>query len=477
MPIQTDTNKQYNQYVYKWQLMRVVIEGDDDYYSYDGTGQSGYSSIYGKRLTDYLPATFRTSDAERFQVYADRAVFANYTENTMVGMRGMIQRLEAPAYDLPVQTEYLKDDWDGNGQDSDQLIKEVVTELLSVGRIGILVDYPEAVEGLSSEEVTALELRANFAIYKAEDILDWDTDTRNGYTILRAIKLREIMEKRTGILDREEEEHYRVLALDEDEKYFWQLFDQDNNPISEQVYPRTATGEQWKLIPFFFGGSENNKSDVDKPPLYSIAKLNLAHYRNSADYEENLFIHGQGTFILDTGMVTNSEMETNFSSGLLVGAREAIAGPGFKGEMLQIEASGALPTAMDGKVEQMVQIGADIIAEKGFNETAKAATIDASKKTSRLGVIVRNTEHLINNAHMAACMFMGCDPESVDIKLNMDFFDASMAPQDVMAGIALVGAGHIALADWRMKLRKTDWLDPKRTDEEIDSEAEVAGIV
>ena len=59
--------------------------------------------------------------------------------------------------------------------------------------------------------------------------------------------------------------------------------------------------EKLANIPFIFCGALNNSPDVDKSPVYDIAEVNIAHYRNSADYEESCFIAGQATPVL-TGL-------------------------------------------------------------------------------------------------------------------------------------------------------------------------------
>lgn len=451
----------------KWELMRVVMYGDDDYNT---------TAAYDKTLIDYLPTTFKADDKERFAVYAERAVFSNYTENTVFGLRGMATRLEPTEYELPSTIEYLADDWDGNGSDKDQLIKQTITELEVVGRIGGLVDYPQAEEGMSEEQVSQLDLMATFAIYKAESILDWRVQRINGHVKLKMVKLAEDVEDWSDLTTRTTKKQFRVLGIDDAGKYYYYLADAEDKPLTDDIYPKTQSGAKWDFIPFCFGGAEDNKSSVDKPPLYSIAKLNLAHYRNSADYEENLFVHGQGTFILDTGLMTNDQVDQAFPNGIKVGARSGIAGAGFKGAMLQIDASGALPVAMDNKVKSMIQLGADVIRDRSSNETAKAATIDANQRTSKLTTIVNNAENFIIKLHQYATGFMGGDPEQVEIELNKDFYDNTIDPQLLAQMIMLKDDGIIAKSDIRRKLKKVDVLDADRIDEEIDAEVDTDGF-
>ena len=94
---------------------------------------------------------------------------------------------------------------------------------------------------------------------------------------------------------------YRVLRL-KDGVYWVERYREDtNNGKTELVVheppvtPTKADGSTFDFIPFTFFGPENNDADMDASPMYSMATLNLAHYRNSADYEDACFIAGQPT--------------------------------------------------------------------------------------------------------------------------------------------------------------------------------------
>ena len=54
-----------------------------------------------------------------------------------------------------------------------------------------------------------------------------------------------------------------------------------------------SSGKVFDRIPFEFIGAENNDSTVDDAPLWPLAYLNLHHFRNSADYEDSVFLIGQ----------------------------------------------------------------------------------------------------------------------------------------------------------------------------------------
>ena len=83
--------------------------------------------------------------------------------------------------------------------------------------------------------------------------------------------------------------YHRVLLLVEG-VYTQRLYDENNKLVSDDIVPRKSNGSTWDVIPFEFIGSVNNDETSDKAPLYDIAEVNIAHYRNSADYEDPVLL-------------------------------------------------------------------------------------------------------------------------------------------------------------------------------------------
>ena len=101
-------------------------------------------------------------------------------------------------------------------------------------------------------------------------------------------------------------------------------------------------------LPFF--GADDNDETIDDAPLYDLAVLNLAHYRNSADYEEGNFIAGQPTLFI-TGL-TESWYQDVIKQGnpIRLGSRSAnLLGSGSNAFLLQANASSGLREAMTDK--------------------------------------------------------------------------------------------------------------------------------
>lgn len=457
MPINS-THTQYNAKQKKWKITRDAIAGEEVL-----------------KAGGYIPE-FDPPDEKRQEQYVDRAVYLNITGRTQRGLNGAVFRRD-PSIELPTQLAYIEEDFDGGGQSLTQLGKETCSDLLAVGRYGLLVDYPSAESGLSKEHVAKLNLKATIATYKAESIIDWRTTKSGGALILTMVRLQEIVMKVKDEFEEVEETQYRVLKLDDGGKYIQQVYNKEGQPVGDEIQPKNSTGERLNYIPFKFVGSEDNRPDCDDPPLYDIAVVNIAHFRNSADHEESLFIHGQGTLFVSSDLSVEDWKKAN-PDGIVVGARRGhFLGGNGNALLLQVEASGALKIAMDDKEDDMRAIGAKLITSRTGTQTAEAARIDASSETSVLSDIAGNASEAITDALKFTCDFMGGNPDEVKYVLNKSFFDESMTAQDVMALISLEDRGDISKPDTRHRLRNAGWLRADRTDDDIDGDVEDGGGV
>jgi hypothetical protein len=494
MPV-SDQHKQYANNIRKWQLIRDCDEGSGAIKSRSTGGTAG--TLNGTRGTAYLPAPNATDTSDeneqRYIAYRDRANFVNFLGHTKEGMLGMVFRKET-RIELAPDIKYLKENANGGGLSSDQMIKDVCGDTLALGRYGLLTDYPEAPQGLTEAQVSALNLQANILSYPAESIINWRTVMVGGVKKLSLVVLREPTAKVSadgfGV---EEVTYHRVLLLKEiDGKltYVTNMYDEDGNLIQweteetdengDPIYsgdniPRKYNSKTWDEIPFAFIGATNNDESVDKAPLYDIAEINIAHYRNSADYEESSFLVGQPTPVV-TGL-TQSWVDQNMKGGVQLGSRGAILTPeGGNATLLQANENQMPLKGMEIKEKQMISIGARLIQDQGGVETAEAARIRFAGSNSKLGSIIVNVEAAFYKCYLWAMEFMGGTQEP-EIEINKDLYQATLDPQLIMASIQLMDRAVIAKSDLQHILRRGGMIRDDRTDEDIDGEAEEVEIL
>ena len=459
MPVDTK-HPDYEKHEFVWQKTRDAVRGTVEV------------KDKGKRH-QYLPVPDAEANSERLGVdslryrqYLKRALYTNFTGRTKSALVGAAFRRE-PSYELPTALEYLIEDATGDGLGLVQMAKDELSNLLETGRSILLVDFPPADEGLSQEDVTRLDLRASIIPYTAEQAINWKTDTVRGRKLLTLCVLAERYLDDEDEFGHEYKTQYRVLRL-RDDGYTQQVF-REEEAYTEEFYPRKADGSVWDEIPLMFVGSKNNDSTIDDAPLSDIADVNIAHYRNSADYEESCFITGQPTLFITHSLSPEQWYDYN-PDGIKLGSRAGhVLGETGGATLLQANPNNLVMEAMRAKEAAMVAIGARIITDRGANETAEGARIRFASENSVLGDIVQNLSMAIEKCLEWCGMFMGTDEES-EFQINREFYDKTVDPQLVMSMVTLMDRQVISDRDIFERLKAGGIIDGDRTLEDVKEE-------
>lgn len=410
-------------------------------------------------------------DKESYKNYLMRAVYTNFTGRTQAGLVGAAFRRDLKS-DLPSSLQYLESDADGNGQSIAQYAKRVLSTLMSTGREILLTDYPQVEYGLTQEEIVKIDAKAYIKHYSAMSCINWKTGTFGGVNKLTLVVLKENINASGEEFGHDMSCQYRVLRLT-DGIYTQQVYSDVEGKLvgGEVITPRKADGSAWDCIPIVFIGGQSNDVAVDDIPLADIAHVNLAHFRNSADLEENCMIHGQLTLGIASSL-SYEQFEKANPNGIAVGSKSGhFLGDNGSFTSVQADPNQLADKLMERKEDQMRKLGAKMIEQRSGNQTAEAARIDAAGEGSVLSDLVSNVEAAFNLSIGWCGEFMG---ESVEepLEFNRSFFDESVDPQMIIAAMQLSDRGVIANKDLLALSRKAGVVDPDRTDEEIEGEAE-----
>ena len=464
MPVSTE-HPDFQKYTPVWARTRDAVKG---------------TVQVKEKKHEYLPVPDNYSGDERkgtetvrYRHYIKRAVVTNFTGRTKNALVGAAFRKD-PVFELPENLEYLIGDATGDGLSLIQLAKDELSNLLETGRCGFLVDYPQADDNLSAEDVARMELRASIIPYLAEAIINWKTDVVRGRKLLVAVTLAEKYLDPEDEFDHTYKMQYRVLRLKED-GYTQQLY-RDDEPYGEEFYPRKADGSVWDIIPFQFAGSKNNDPTVDDAPLSDIADINMAHYRNSADYEESCFLIGQPSLFLTTSL-SDEQFRSMNPKGIQLGSRSGhLLGETGSATLLQANPNQLVLEAMRLKESQMVMIGARIITDRSGNETAEGARIRFASENSVLGDIVGNLSEAMKTCIGWVGEFMGADTDESTFAINKEFYDKSVDPQMIMSMVTLLDRNIVAEKDIFDRLKSGGLIESTRVLEEVQEERGVAPV-
>lgn len=449
MPV-SEQHAEYRASSKRWELVRAIVNNDAT-----------------KQIREVDP-----QDPLRSEQYRKDAILTNFTRLTKDGLKGLVFRRPA-TINVPTELEYLVDDATGCNSNIEQYAANVIGEVLDTSKNGILVDYPENPQA---------DVKARFKTYCAESIINWRYQEYGSEYKLQMVVLQEnILVKGVDMFDWQPQIQYRVLFLDDTGIYNQTIYDQNEKLSKVAFQPLDYHGQPLDEIPFEFVGSENNDATLQTIPLYDLAVINLGHYRNSADYEESIFVTGQPMVVINLGDHNQVEFEAANPGGIRFGSRSGlIVGAGGSATLLQANANQLAQTAMNDKKADAVAIGARLVAPPGGRETAEAARIRFGAQNANLYNITKNVSLALEQCFNWAAKFMMETPTNAEVELNNQFYEEDADPNLIASEMMLFDRGLMTSEEVRMNLDKSGIqlgdTEPDPVDPMIGVDAKVDGI-
>ena len=456
-------DKDFQRYCEKWLKVRSVNAGRDELIANVTTIPRPQYTQYGNKQNGspeyYELATKKNKiNYQRAIEYWSRGVLLPALSGTYKALCGMIWSKEPESFFEP-RLSYLEENATAAGEGIREVAQKITSELMLAGRYAMLVDMPEVVSATIADNERP-ENAPYWLKYKAEDIF---YTRKNGKSKgLDEVRIYETHSAEKADYEWEDLQYIRRLVII-DGVYHNQLFDEKRELVKD--FEPVMNGSKMSYIPIVFFGSEDNTCDYSEPPLCSIAQLNIGHFILDCDNRENLHFHGQGTtnvYVADTG-----EFEEDNPAGLDVGAKGInIFNVADRVEILQIQATGAIPADMLRDEQRLIMSGAQMVTENSANMTLGAKRIDANANTSALKQMSYNITDGLATLIKYTAGFLGVEVGNTMYKLNTDFITDDLTPEMINTHFALVQGGvlpSITLNETARKAKLTD-LD----DEEIE---------
>jgi hypothetical protein len=466
MPVNS-VHADYLERLPQWQRARDVLSGEDR------VKAAG---------TLYLPRLDSQSD-EEYAAYTMRASFFNATARTAEGYVGQIFR-KTPVVKLPASgpmaapmTAFVAD-VDMQGRTLLGYARDIVGEVVSLGRAGTLVDWDDG------------EGRAYLAAYAAESILNWREERHGGRNLLTLVVLSEFGHSEAAGDDEfssKQVEQLRVLRLSPDQsgamEYSVEIWRQVKQKRGEPVWtlmerfvPRRA-GKALALIPFVFHGPTHARAACEKLPLGDVIVLNLDHYRLDADYK-----HGVHFTALPTPWASGFDKE----SILKIGAQSAWQAdqPGATAGFLEFTGKGlsTFENAMSRDEGLMAVLGARLLEQqKMVGESAQAIALRHAGHDSVLATLALSVSGSLTVAlrwlvwwHGLAESPLALGEDDALLALNTDFSTSSLGAREIREIVLAWEAGAISHDTLLDVFRRGEVLPDGRSNEEEKASAKPA---
>lgn len=441
------TNAKYDHMLATWQMCRDA--------------KTGQRAIHA-RTTTYLPKVYSDQSAESYTKYLRRALFMNATGRTVDGMVGFVFR-KYPKIKLAPQIQEYETAITMDGVSLAGLAQKIVEDVITVGRAGIMVDFPANSDGriLTINQAAQEGFRPYVAYYKAEDIHNWEYDRRNNRYVLTRLWLHEPEVDNDTLAV---ETVYRELHMDDG--YYGQRIWRAGSLVAE-VTP-LLNGQRITEIPFWFcQPMEATGNDVQPPPIEDLVYVNLSHYQNSASLENGAFVAGQPTPWVNGVADPSKFPQLNLGSETFL-ALPPEATTGF----LQCGSEGfaTIEKLMDRKQEQMAQLGARILAsDKKAAETAESQSIKRGGENSVLQTLAASIDMSLTKALQFMAAWNGASDKEIEetyIELNKDYLPQGMDAQLLTALVAAWQQGAISYPTFFSNLQKGELVAESATAED-----------
>lgn len=395
----------------------------------------------------------------RYEAYLKRAVWYNVSARTLNGLAGYVFQKE-PTVNLPADLKPLETNVDGSGVTLLQQAKAALRSVIAFGRGGLLVDYPSTDGPTTKQDLLDGNIAPTIVLYGPKAIINWKTSHEGARTFLDLLVLQETFssEGQDGFTVVNQLQ-YRVLRRVQSPLgvtgEIWRANDagEFSNQIDLSFIVTDKNGVGLSEIPFAFLGAINNDSEVDTPPLADLVNLNIAHFLNSADYEEASFMVGQPTPWVSG--LTDTWVKDVLKGSMHLGSRAVIPLPvGGAAGLLQASPNTMPFEGMQHKEHQMVALGAKLVEQSSVQRTATEAGMDHSSEMSTLVSAATNVFLAYKLALKFASQFTGAKDAKVEFELSEPLTRENITPQEATSIMGLWMGGLIDFEEARTVLKE-----------------------
>lgn len=453
-------NTQYQKVSSDWKKCRDSVAGEGVVHE---AGEEYVQRLSGQ--TDY-----------EYKAYLKRTPFYNATARTIDGMVGMIFRKD-PSIEVPDLLIPIIEDMTLTDSDIEEVGELLSREILEVGRVGVLVEYPVVSEQPSSlAQADASNNRPYCTIYKAESIINWREERINNSMQLAMVTLMEAATEYVNEFESISIEQVRALLLT-DAGYMQRLYRKSDKTgewmqFGDDIIP-IMNGASLSYIPMVLFNANGGLSDVSKPPMLDLVNINLSHYRTSADLE-----HGAHFTGLPTAVISGYQNDSNDKFSIGSTTAWVFPQPDAKAVYLEFtgQGLGALESLKKEKEAAMAALGSRMLApEKSGVEASSTLRMRHNGEGAVLSSIVNVINEGLEKVLEIMSQWIGATGD-IEVEFNKDFMSEGLTAQEVLAYVQAWQAGALPKEELFYNLKQGEIIRSETTYEEYDGGLETEEV-
>ena len=415
-------------------------ELDDDYaYNSPGDDPSYESEAYlhmsqnwepmdacvgGTQYLRYNAATYLPQEPQELEDAWKRrvshATFAPYTIRIAEQAAGLILRKGVqfqPREDGgevdPYWKEIFAENCDGFGTGINAFARRLVISSLLYGHAGVMCDF-SAKEAAPNLQAQREDGNAPYFIeVDARQIIGWRFEGDSPLSPVNQVRITELCVVPFGEFGERVIKQIRVL-----EPGSYRVYRRSNDEGSDTsgwyVYEQGTTSLD--VIPLAVTYSQKVAEYVSKPPLLSIANLNISHAQRNADLQHSLHVSAMPIMVLKGFDDAEDPVGLSVNNAILLPP---------EGDCFMVEPASqsfeAQTQYLNKLEEQMSSLGiSTLFAQKMGAETAESKKLSRTDSDSLLTIVSKDLESALQRAIDIAGEFMSLEPPKVTLSRDFD---------------------------------------------------------
>lgn len=368
--------------------------------------------------TKWLPKHPKEME-EDYKIRLNASVLYNGFRRTIDDAIGRIfERQVLVNEDIDPEVQEWMKNVDLTGRDINVFAQSVARDALAYGYTHILADYPRRDGVITEFDRKQVGLRPFLSHRPALSVFNWQTKDVNGIEVLSRVSLRETAVVQDGEWGEKKSNRVRVYDLVPNatgggDRVTFRLFEERDGewPI---INHGTLSVDRIPLVTIY---AKHGGFMVADPPLNTLARLNLLHWKSYSDYQ--YYCH-------KTQVPTLGFFGFNPDDEILVGPNTAIKANSSDARIEYIETTGKGAEVGAGNLEsleaRMRAMGAELRVRKPGNTTATQHLIENKESKSILGILAQELEIGLNRAITLMADFAGRGTEEAEwIVVNKAF--------------------------------------------------------
>lgn len=421
----------------RWTRNRAFLSGED--------AVKAGGELYLKKLANQTDADYKS--------YLFRVPFFAGAARVREGLKGLIFRKPMTVV-VPQSLEPIFDTITPAGHTLNDLAEDLVDETLTTGYTGLLIDHPQATEGLTLANAIESGFRPFIAVYPAESILEVTAAVVGNVQKVVRVRLQD------------DDDTVRELVL-------------DNNVYTVIIHARAETGE-WvpqapviplkrgktiNEIPFVLVGESARRFAPGKGPLDDVVQSNKHAYMEGANAQNSRY-YSSAPILTITGAKVD---DLTISPATVLQFPEATPENPVEVKFAEFSGAGqsALESAYKEQKEEMAMLGLRMLATEAKGvEASETHAIRRASENSILAALARRVSDRLEDAAKWVAWWMD-NSEEIAINLSTDFLPTPMDAAEMKEWREAFLAGVISFDTLCERL-----MDGEKLPEDFDIEAE-----